>query len=55
MILGGGVAVCLLLSEHHAVMFAIAQLPGFLTAIARCIEKLQGCVDIGAETLLERI
>jgi len=26
MILGGGVAVCLLLSAHHAVMFSIAQL-----------------------------
>ena len=26
MILGGGVAVCLLLSEHRAVIFAIAQL-----------------------------
>jgi len=25
-ILGGGVAVCLLLSAHHMVMFAIAQL-----------------------------
>jgi len=29
MILGGGVAVCLLLLVHHAVIFAIAQLSCF--------------------------
>jgi len=28
-ILGGGVAVCLLLSAHHTVIFAIAQLSCF--------------------------
>jgi len=31
MILGGGLAVCLLLSAHRAVIFAIAQLFCFIT------------------------
>ena len=33
MILGGGVAVCLLLSAHCAVIFAIAQLSCLLTLL----------------------
>jgi len=36
MILGGGVAVCLLLSAHRAVIFAIAQLSCFLFGAAAC-------------------
>ena len=42
MILGGGVAVCLLLSAHRTVIFAIAQLS---CSTSYCMSVLFVCVD----------
>ena len=39
MILGGGVAVCLLLSAHRAVIFAIAQLSRYLFVFRRQYDR----------------
>jgi len=44
-ILGGGMAVCLLLSVHHAVIFAIAQLSCYLSRriLISCVRSYQHC------------
>jgi len=42
-ILGAGVAICLLLSAHHAVIFAIAQLSCILSATAIRISEAFRC------------
>ena len=40
MIFGGGVAVCLLLSAHRAVIFAIVQLSCYIKALVQCLKWL---------------